>query len=81
MSTTKPSQSDNHAFPLPGLLAGVRDELRARRAKRAAHKQLLAELSTYTRQSDIDDLSAMLDRYDDEDVAEIRSILNRQLAA
>ncbi len=81
MSTTKPSQSDHHALPLPGLLAGFLDELRARRAKRAAHKQLLAELSTYTRQSEIDDLSAMLDRYDDEEVSEIRSILNRQQAA
>ncbi|MFZ0160238.1 MAG: hypothetical protein WAL50_14525 [Kineosporiaceae bacterium] len=81
MSTTKPSQSDHHARPFPGLLATVRDDLRARRARRAAHKQLLAELSTYTRQSEIDDLAAMLDRYDDAQVAEIRDILSRQAAA
>jgi hypothetical protein len=66
---------------LPGRLAGVRDELRTQLARRAARKALARDLAAYTTESDIDDLNATLDRYDEREVAEIRQILNRQRAA
>jgi len=63
------------ATQLPAVWASLREELRAKRAARAAHKKLVQELSTYTTQSDRDDLEALLNRYDDNDTAEIRDIL------
>ncbi len=66
---------------LPALFAHVADELRARRAARAARLQLIRELSTYTSPGDLEDLYATLDRYDGEDAEQIRTILARLQAA
>jgi hypothetical protein len=43
-------------------------------------RRLAAELSTYTSSSELLELRAMLERYDDSDTAEIRSILSTQAA-
>jgi hypothetical protein len=63
------------------LIDQVRDDLRTRRAKRAARLQLERELATYTHPAEIDDLFAVLDRYDDRDAAQIRDILSRRRVA
>jgi len=60
---------------IPSLLASARADLRTRRAQREARRQLVRELSTYTSAADRDDLNAILARYDDADVREIREIL------
>ncbi|GEM_PF-1712051 len=66
---------------LAGLVAGVRDDLRIRRADRAERRRLETELATYRTTAERDDLMAMLDRYDDDQVREIRRILDRHHAA
>jgi hypothetical protein len=42
---------------------------------RAARRSLAGDLATYTSASDLNDLDAILDRYSDEDTADIRRIL------
>ena len=71
----------DRSYALPALLATVRDELRNQRARRAARRQLEAELATYTTATELDELDAVLDRYDESQVAEIRTIIHRQRAA
>jgi hypothetical protein len=66
---------------MPALVAQLRNDLQARQARRAARRKLEAALATYTSPSDRTDLDAMLSRYDDEQVAQIRQILARQRAA
>jgi hypothetical protein len=53
----------------------LRDELRGSREARAAHRTLAGDLATYTSASDLNDLNAILDRYSDEETADIRRIL------
>jgi hypothetical protein len=65
----------------PSFMAAVRDELHALRENRAARKQLRRELASYTHESEIADLEATLDRYDEAQVAEIRHILHSQRVA
>jgi hypothetical protein len=67
--------------PMPTLLATVRDELRSQRARRAAHRQLARELASYTTPAELDELDAVLDRYDEDQVADIRRILHQRRAA
>ena len=52
----------------------------ARRARREVdhRRDLAAELATYQSPSDLTDLHAMLDRYDDADTEEIRAVLRGQ---
>ncbi len=59
------------------LVTTVRDELRQRRALRAAARRLEQDLATYTSPREIDDLLAALDRGDDADVSPIRMVLSR----
>lgn len=59
----------------------MRDELRGTRDARAARKSLAGELATYTSVSDLNDLDAILDRYSDEETADIRRILATRRAA
>jgi hypothetical protein len=66
---------------LPMLWATARDELAARRASHVARKRLAAEMADYTSQSDRNDLNALLDSYPDDQVTEIRDILNQRIAA
>ena len=57
------------------LWTALRGRLRATRAALAARQELERDLATYTTQSDLDDLYAMLDRYSDQETAHIRRIL------
>jgi hypothetical protein len=64
-----------------GRLAALRNELRARRAARAAHNALLRDLASYDSPSARAELSAILARHTDEDADEIRNIVNLTNAA
>lgn len=83
VKTSTRESRENPVVVLPTAWAAVRDELRSRRRVRTARRKLRRDLASYTTTSDIDDLDATLDRFDDDDVAEIRSILrqNRITAA
>jgi hypothetical protein len=56
-------------------LVAIRDDIRESRDARAARKSLADDLATYRSQSDLNDLDAILDRYSDEETADIRRIL------
>ena len=56
-------------------LTAIRDDIRGSRDARATRKSLAGELATYTSASDLNDLDAILDRYSDEETADIRRIL------
>lgn len=55
-----------------------RGRLRGIRAARTSQRALERELAAYTSESDLNDLGAILDRYDDAETAEIRGILAAQ---
>jgi len=57
------------------MWAGIREELRSTRAAHAARKSLARELAGYTSPRDLADLDAILDRYSDDETADIRRIL------
>ena len=57
------------------LLTALRSQFRAIRDALTARQTLERELASYTSESDLDDLYAMLDRYSDRDTAQIRRIL------
>lgn len=48
------------------------------RAARERHRQLERDLAAYTSDSDLADLSAMMERYPDGQTAEMRAILGSQ---
>lgn len=64
------------------LLTSPLESIRARasrlRQARASHQALRRDLETYTTDSDLNDLSATLDRYDDADTRDLRRILAAQ---
>jgi hypothetical protein len=62
------------------LWTALRGQLQHTRDTRASRKALERDLATYTSQSDLDDLRAILDRYPDEKTADIRRILARRAA-
>ena len=66
--------------PRTALLAVLRDQLEHSWQARATRRALERELATYTSQSDLDDLHAILDRHSDHETAEIRRILARRAA-
>jgi hypothetical protein len=66
------------AMRLHTRLLMFRAELLLRRANRRRRRQLMAELATYTSQSDLNDLYALLDTYQDGQTHEIRTILGQQ---
>lgn len=51
-----------------------------RSAAEAERRRLAAELADYTTQAQVNDLNALLDSYPDDEVAEIRDLLNRNVA-
>lgn len=51
------------------------DTLAARRAERAEHRHLVAELSGYTSHADRMEIEAVVARYSDEETREVRAIL------
>jgi hypothetical protein len=56
-------------------LTAIRHDVRGDRQARAARRSLQHELSSYTTASELNDLEAILDRYSDEDTADIRRFL------
>lgn len=56
-------------------LMAIRDDIRGTRDARVARKSLANDLATYRSPSDLNDLDAILDRYSDEETADIRRIL------
>ena len=85
MTTTGATQSkipaQRSATNRPSLISSAIAELKARRAAREEHKQLVRELSSYTSAADLDDLNAILARYHDDQVEPIRRILDQVHAA
>jgi hypothetical protein len=57
--------------PIGRRLAAIRHDHEAR----AARRKLERELSSYTTESELNDLEAILDRHSDEDTADIRRFL------
>jgi hypothetical protein len=57
------------------LWASIRDELRDARAARAVRKSLERELASYTSPRDLNDLEAILERYSEDETADIRRVL------
>jgi hypothetical protein len=53
----------------------IRDEVRGARAARASRKSLERELASYTSANDLNDLDAILDRYSEDETADIRRFL------
>jgi hypothetical protein len=60
------------------LLTAVREQIRESREERAARAALERELASYNSASDLNDLHAILDRYSDQETAQIRRILASQ---
>ena len=61
--------------PLTSLWTTVRSQLRDSRQAHAAHAALERDLASYNTPEDLNDLHAILDRYSDEETAQIRRIL------
>lgn len=66
--------------PRTPLWTAFRGQLQHVRDARATHRALERELATFTSQSDLNDLHAILDRYSEHDTAKIRRILARHAA-
>jgi hypothetical protein len=64
--------------PLSSLWTTVRTQLRENREERAERARLERELASYSSPADLDDLHAILDRYSDQETADIRRILAAQ---
>jgi hypothetical protein len=66
---------ESTTYSLAPLWAAIREERRRVRVARAARKTLERELAGYTSAADLDDLHAILDRYSEEETADIRRVL------
>jgi hypothetical protein len=66
--------------PHTPLWTTLRGHFQHARQAHATRRTLVRELGTYTSQSDLDDLHAILDRYSDRETAKIRRILARHAA-
>ena len=64
--------------PLTSLWTTVRTQLRDSRDAHAARTALQRELASYNSPADLNDLHAILDRYSDQETADIRRILAAQ---
>jgi hypothetical protein len=60
------------------LWTSIRDRVHSTREARAARAKLENELASYTSPQDLNDLDAILDRYSDQETADIRRILAAQ---
>jgi hypothetical protein len=87
---------ENTAYELGPLLAEIRDGFRGmravrasltaarredRRAVRAARNSLERDLASYESASDLNELDTILDRYSDEETADIRRVIAARRAA
>ena len=70
-----------HRISLLPILAAARDDLRGRRASRAARLTLVRELASYSTPADQIELDAILDRADPDAADEVRQLIHRSLAA
>jgi hypothetical protein len=70
-----------HRITLSPLWAAARDDLRTRRASRAARKTLERELASYATPADQNELDAILEHADPDAAAEIRRIIDRNRVA
>ncbi len=61
-----------------GRLTAIRTRLRNTRDAHAARAALERELASYNTPQDLNDLHAILDRYSDQETADIRRILARR---
>ena len=61
--------------PISRRLKAIRHDLRGSRDARAARRALQHELASYTTPSELNDLEAILDRYSDDETADIRRFL------
>jgi hypothetical protein len=59
-------------------ITAIRSRIRETRDALGAKTALERELASYSSQSDLDDLHAILDRYSDRETAQIRRILTAQ---
>jgi hypothetical protein len=59
-------------------ITAIRNRIRESRDAHAAKAALERELASYSSPSDLDDLHAILDRYSDQETAQIRRILAAQ---
>jgi len=64
--------------PIVSLWTAVRTQLHESRVERAGRAQLERELASYNSPADLDDLHAIIDRYNDRETADIRRILAAQ---
>jgi hypothetical protein len=80
-TTPKDRQMQKAGYSGGPRWAAIRDEFREKRAARAARKSLERELASYTSPRDLDDLEAILQRYSEEETADIRRILAGRRAA
>ena len=64
--------------PLASLWSTVREQLRETRDAHAEQVALQRELAAYSSPEDLNDLHAILDRYPDQETANIRRILATQ---
>jgi hypothetical protein len=87
---------ENTTYELGPLLAEIRDGFRGmrtirasltasrredRRAARGARHSLERDLASYTSPGDLNELDAILDRYSDEETADIRRVIGARRAA
>ena len=70
-----------HRISLSPILAAARDDLRSRRASRAARMTLVRELASYSTPAEQIELDAILDRADPEAADEIRPMIHRSCEA
>ena len=66
---------------IASLWVAARQDRAERRARIAARRRLASELADYTTETDRNDLNALLDTYPDTQVADLRDLLNRDVAA
>ena len=66
--------------PRAPLWSALRAQIQNTRETHVTRKTLEREIATYTTQSDLADLHAILDRHSDHETADIRRILARRAA-
>jgi len=69
------------ARPISSLWSSVRSQIRDSRDAHAAKAALERELASYHSSADLNDLHAILDRYNDRQTASIRQVLAHNRAA
>ncbi|HEX7536953.1 MAG TPA: hypothetical protein VF391_08110 [Dermatophilaceae bacterium] len=70
-----------HRISLSPIWAAARDDLRARRASRAARENLERALASYRTPAEQSELHAILDRADPDAADEIRDVIDRSRVA